>query len=67
MGRGASKRGVGIQFGPDVTTTFCYKNSICMFCISLEGRGLVIIREGRGLYIITEGEGLYVIGKRRDL
>ncbi|KAL5474836.1 hypothetical protein EMCRGX_G026856 [Ephydatia muelleri] len=36
MGRGASKRGVGIQFGPDVTTTFCYKNSISLVVRSHE-------------------------------
>ncbi|KAH8311471.1 hypothetical protein KR044_006498 [Drosophila immigrans] len=28
MGRGPSKRGVGIQFGPDVTETFCKLNKL---------------------------------------
>lgn len=27
-GRGASKRGVGLQFGPDVTERFCKKNGL---------------------------------------
>jgi len=27
-GRGPSKRGVGIQFGPDVTETFCQNNNL---------------------------------------
>lgn len=28
MGRGPSKRGVGIQFGPDVTEAFCKLNKL---------------------------------------
>lgn len=28
MGRSPSKRGVGCQFGPDVTEAFCKKNGI---------------------------------------
>lgn len=27
-GRSSSKRGVGIQFGPDVTKTFCQQNGL---------------------------------------
>ena len=37
-GRGASKRGVGVQFGPNVTDEFCSRNGI-----GTEYRGLALI------------------------
>ena len=37
-GRGPSKRGVGVQFGPNVTDEFCSRNGI-----GTEYRGLVLI------------------------
>lgn len=34
-GRGPSKRGVGLSFGPDVTKSFLQENNLGMFVINL--------------------------------
>ena len=48
-GRGASKRGVGLQFGPDVTKRFCEKNNLKAIIRSHEVRmeGYEVEHDGR--------------------
>lgn len=43
-GRGFSKRGVGIQFGPDITEQFCASNKLDYIIRSHEVKAIGIIR-----------------------
>lgn len=53
MGRSLSKRGVGIQFGPDVTKTFCELNNLKCIIRSHEVKvdGYEIDHDGRCNFI----------------
>lgn len=63
-GRGPSKRGVGLQFGPDVTKKFCEKNGLEAVIRSHEVRmeGYEVEHDGR---CIT-GECLYAMEDKHD-
>ncbi|KAL9112351.1 MAG: hypothetical protein Q9187_007792 [Circinaria calcarea] len=58
-GRGPSKRGVGLQFGPDVTKRFCEANGLEAVIRSHEVRmeGYEVEHDGR---CITENKGAYI-------
>ena len=59
-GRGPSKRGVGLQFGPDVTKRFCEKNGLEAVIRSHEVRmeGYEVEHDGR--CITGNSKGLYL-------
>ncbi|CRG88655.1 protein phosphatase 5 [Talaromyces islandicus] len=69
-GRGPSKRGVGLQFGPDVTKRFCEKNGLEAVIRSHEVRmgGYEIEHDGRCITVFsapkycdaTENRGAYI-------
>ncbi|KAJ2896741.1 Serine/threonine-protein phosphatase T [Zalerion maritima] len=69
-GRGPSKRGVGMQFGPDITKTFCEKNGIEAIIRSHEVRmeGYEEEHNGRCITVFsapkycdsTENKGAYI-------
>lgn len=48
LGRAASKRGVGIQFGPDVTKQFCQQNKLDYIVRSHEVKALGYVEEHDG-------------------
>ncbi len=62
-GRGLSKRGVGMQFGPDVTKRFCEKNGLEAVIRSHEVRmeGYEVEHDGR---CITGAFRIFVAGSR---
>ncbi|KAI9812223.1 MAG: hypothetical protein M1826_002932 [Phylliscum demangeonii] len=72
-GRGPSKRGVGLQFGPDVTKRFCERNGLTAIIRSHEVRmeGYEVEHDGRCITIFsaprycdsTENKGAYIIVK----
>ncbi|KAI8097419.1 Metallo-dependent phosphatase-like protein [Halteromyces radiatus] len=55
LGRGASKRGVGVQFGPDVTKNFLERNKLDMLIRSHEVKenGYVIEHEGKCVTVFS--------------
>lgn len=57
-GRGASKRGVGMQFGPDVTKRFCEKNGLDAIIRSHEVRMEGYEEEHDGKCITGKSEAL---------
>ena len=69
-GRGPSKRGVGLQFGPDVTKKFCEKNGLDAIIRSHEVRmdGYEVEHDGRCITVFsapkycdsTENKGAYI-------
>ncbi|KAK5163594.1 Palmitoyl-protein thioesterase 1 [Saxophila tyrrhenica] len=69
-GRGPSKRGVGLQFGPDVTKRFCEKNGLDAIIRSHEVRmeGYEVEHDGRCITVFsapkycdsTENKGAYI-------
>lgn len=69
-GRGPSKRGVGLQFGPDVTKRFCEKNNLKAIIRSHEVRmdGYEVEHDGRCITVFsapkycdsTENKGAYI-------
>jgi serine/threonine-protein phosphatase 5 len=69
-GRGPSKRGVGLQFGPDVTKKFCEKNNLEAIIRSHEVRmeGYEVEHDGRCITVFsapkycdsTENKGAYI-------
>ncbi|KZZ89967.1 ser/thr protein phosphatase type 5 [Moelleriella libera RCEF 2490] len=69
-GRGPSKRGVGMQFGPDVTKSFCEKNGLEAVIRSHEVRmdGYEVQHDGRCITVFsaprycdsTENRGAYI-------
>ncbi|KAI9158755.1 serine/threonine-protein phosphatase [Paramyrothecium foliicola] len=69
-GRGPSKRGVGMQFGPDVTKRFCEKNGLEAVIRSHEVRmdGYEVQHDGRCITVFsaprycdsTENRGAYI-------
>ncbi|KAL1957669.1 hypothetical protein VTO42DRAFT_5646 [Malbranchea cinnamomea] len=69
-GRGPSKRGVGMQFGPDVTKRFCEKNGLKAIIRSHEVRmeGYEVEHDGRCITVFsapkycdsTENKGAYI-------
>ena len=69
-GRGPSKRGVGLQFGPDVTKRFCEKNGLEAVIRSHEVRmeGYEVEHDGRCITVFsaprycdsTENQGAYI-------
>nr|KMM66995.1 serine/threonine protein phosphatase PP1-gamma catalytic subunit [Coccidioides posadasii RMSCC 3488] len=69
-GRGPSKRGVGLQFGPDVTKRFCDKNGLKAVIRSHEVRmeGYEVEHDGRCITVFsapkycdnTENKGAYI-------
>lgn len=69
-GRGPSKRGVGLQFGPDVTKRFCEKNGLEAIIRSHEVRmeGYEVEHDGRCITVFsapkycdtTENKGAYI-------
>ncbi|EGD92599.1 serine/threonine protein phosphatase PPT1 [Trichophyton tonsurans CBS 112818] len=69
-GRGPSKRGVGMQFGPDVTKLFCEKNGLEAIIRSHEVRmeGYEVEHDGRCITVFsapkycdsTENKGAYI-------
>lgn len=69
-GRGPSKRGVGMQFGPDVTARFCEKNGLEAVIRSHEVRmeGYEVEHNGRCITVFsaprycdsTENQGAYI-------
>lgn len=69
-GRGPSKRGVGMQFGPDVTKRFCDKNGLRGIIRSHEVRmeGYEVEHDGRCITVFsapkycdsTENKGAYI-------
>jgi serine/threonine-protein phosphatase 5 len=69
-GRGPSKRGVGIQFGPDVTKRFCENNGLEAIIRSHEVRmeGYEVEHDGRCITVFsaprycdsTENKGAYI-------
>ncbi|KAI4206078.1 MAG: hypothetical protein LQ348_001078 [Seirophora lacunosa] len=77
-GRGPSKRGVGLQFGPDVTKKFCEKNGLEAVIRSHEVRmeGYEVEHDGRCITVFsapkycdsTENKGAYInIGPEHKL
>ncbi|PHH62181.1 hypothetical protein CDD81_7375 [Ophiocordyceps australis] len=70
QGRGPSKRGVGMQFGPDVTKRFCEKNGLEAVIRSHEVRmdGYEVQHDGRCITVFsapkycdsTENRGAYI-------
>jgi len=77
-GRGPSKRGVGLQFGPDVTKRFCEANGLEAIIRSHEVRmgGYEIEHDGRCITVFsapkycdtTENKGAYInIGSEHKL
>ncbi len=54
-GRGASKRGVGLQFGPDVTKRFCENNGLTAVIRSHEVRqeGYEVEHDGRCITVFS--------------
>ncbi|KAF2145976.1 uncharacterized protein K452DRAFT_104199 [Aplosporella prunicola CBS 121167] len=69
-GRGPSKRGVGLQFGPDITKRFCEKNGLEAVIRSHEVRmeGYEVEHDGRCITVFsapkycdsTENKGAYI-------
>jgi serine/threonine-protein phosphatase 5 len=69
-GRGPSKRGVGMQFGPDVTKRFCEKNGLEAIIRSHEVRmeGYEVEHDGKCITVFsapkycdsTENKGAYI-------
>ena len=69
-GRGPSKRGVGLQFGPDVTKRFCEKNGLDAVIRSHEVRmeGYEVEHDGKCITVFsapkycdsTENKGAYI-------
>jgi len=69
-GRGPSKRGVGMQFGPDITKRFCEKNGLEAIIRSHEVRmeGYEVEHDGRCITVFsaprycdsTENKGAYI-------
>lgn len=69
-GRGPSKRGVGLQFGPDVTKRFCEKNGLDAIIRSHEVRmeGYEVEHDGRCITVFsapkycdsTENKGAFI-------
>ncbi|KXL50699.1 MAG: hypothetical protein FE78DRAFT_158431 [Acidomyces sp. 'richmondensis'] len=69
-GRGPSKRGVGLQFGPDVTKRFCEKNGLEAIIRSHEVRmeGYEVEHDGKCITVFsapkycdsTENKGAYI-------
>ncbi|KAI7401142.1 Metallo-dependent phosphatase [Hortaea werneckii] len=69
-GRGPSKRGVGLQFGPDITKRFCEKNNLEAVIRSHEVRmeGYEVEHDGRCITVFsapkycdsTENKGAYI-------
>ncbi|KAI8338341.1 Metallo-dependent phosphatase-like protein [Chlamydoabsidia padenii] len=55
LGRGASKRGVGVQFGPDVTKNFLERNNLDMLIRSHEVKedGYVIEHDGKCVTVFS--------------
>jgi serine/threonine-protein phosphatase 5 len=55
MGRSPSKRGVGIQFGPDVTDTFLSKNKLDYVIRSHEVKpeGYEVLHDGKCITIFS--------------
>jgi Diadenosine tetraphosphatase and related serine/threonine protein phosphatases len=70
VGRGPSKRGVGLQFGPDVTKRFCENNGLEAIIRSHEVRmgGYEVEHDGRCITVFsapkycdsTENKGAYI-------
>lgn len=54
-GRGISKRGVGLQFGPDVTEDFCRTNNLDMVVRSHEVKdgGYAVDHDGRCVTVFS--------------
>ncbi|KAJ5979102.1 hypothetical protein N7501_002444 [Penicillium viridicatum] len=78
VGRGPSKRGVGLQFGPDVTKRFCENNGLEAIIRSHEVRmgGYEVEHDGRCITVFsapkycdaTENKGAYInIGPELNL
>ncbi|KAK2765978.1 hypothetical protein FQN54_007493 [Arachnomyces sp. PD_36] len=77
-GRGPSKRGVGLQFGPDITKRFCEANNLSAIIRSHEVRmeGYEVEHDGRCITVFsapkycdtTENKGAYInIGPELEL
>jgi serine/threonine-protein phosphatase 5 len=54
-GRGESKRGVGIQFGPDITKAFCEKNGLDYVVRSHEVKqeGYEVMHDGKCITVFS--------------
>ncbi|KAI8147043.1 Metallo-dependent phosphatase-like protein [Fennellomyces sp. T-0311] len=66
LGRGASKRGVGIQFGPDVTKNFLDRNNLDMLIRSHEVKenGYVIEHDGRCVTVFSAPNYCDTVGNK---
>ncbi|KAI8877755.1 protein phosphatase 5 [Backusella circina FSU 941] len=66
LGRGASKRGVGIQFGPDVTKNFLEKNNLDMVIRSHEVKeeGYVIEHDGKCVTVFSAPNYCDTVGNK---
>ncbi|CDS09702.1 hypothetical protein LRAMOSA02379 [Lichtheimia ramosa] len=65
-GRGASKRGVGIQFGPDVTKNFLERNNLDMLIRSHEVKenGYVIEHDGKCVTVFSAPNYCDTVGNK---
>ncbi|KAI9498777.1 Metallo-dependent phosphatase-like protein [Zychaea mexicana] len=65
-GRGASKRGVGIQFGPDVTKNFLDRNNLDMLIRSHEVKenGYVIEHDGKCVTVFSAPNYCDTVGNK---
>ncbi|KAL1932684.1 hypothetical protein VTP01DRAFT_8362 [Rhizomucor pusillus] len=68
-GRGASKRGVGIQFGPDVTKNFLERNNLDMLIRSHEVKenGYVIEHDGKCVTVFSAPNYCDTVGNKGAL
>ncbi|KAG1053454.1 hypothetical protein G6F43_004473 [Rhizopus delemar] len=69
MGRGTSKRGVGIQFGPDVTRNFLETNGLDMIIRSHEVKeeGYVIEHDGKCVTVFSAPNYCDTVGNKGAL
>ncbi|PHZ10157.1 MgPPT1, serine threonine phosphatase 2A catalytic sub-unit like protein [Rhizopus microsporus ATCC 52813] len=69
MGRGKSKRGVGIQFGPDVTRNFLETNNLDMIIRSHEVKeeGYVIEHDGKCVTVFSAPNYCDTVGNKGAL
>ncbi|KAI9246852.1 Metallo-dependent phosphatase-like protein [Sporodiniella umbellata] len=69
MGRGTSKRGVGIQFGPDVTQNFLETNGLDMIIRSHEVKeqGYVIEHDGKCVTVFSAPNYCDTVGNKGAL
>lgn len=65
-GRGPSKRGVGIQFGPDVTEKFCKRNNLDYVIRSHEVKdmGYEVTHDGKCITVFSAPNYWYVLSIR---